>query len=131
MRGVGKVWVVTLGVGRKTMAVMRRREFIAVLGGGVVVWPLLARAQQTAKLPIIGYLGPNSRSLDSQRLAAFVQRLRELAGSRTARLLSNIGGRRGATSILPKSRPTSSDARWTSLLRPRRRPPLRQRRLRL
>jgi ABC-type uncharacterized transport system substrate-binding protein len=60
------------------MAGMRRREFIAVLGGGAVVWPLLARAQQTAKSPTIGYLGPNSRSLDSQRLAAFVQRLREL-----------------------------------------------------
>ena len=35
-------------------------------------------AQQSAKLPTIGYLGPNARSLDSQRLAAFVLRLREL-----------------------------------------------------
>jgi putative ABC transport system substrate-binding protein len=40
--------------------------------------PLAARAQQPAKLPTIGYLGPSTRSLDSQRLNAFVQRLREL-----------------------------------------------------
>ena len=42
-----------------------------------VAWPLAARAQQPGKLPTIGYLGSNTRSLDSQRLAAFVERLRE------------------------------------------------------
>jgi ABC-type uncharacterized transport system substrate-binding protein len=55
-----------------------RRKFLATLIGGAAAWPLAARAQQAAKLPTIGYLGANTPSAESQRIAAFVQRLGEL-----------------------------------------------------
>ena len=58
---------------------MRRREFLAALGGAAA-WPLAARGQQAGKLPTIGLLSPNSNlaTTDRPRVAAFVQQLGEL-----------------------------------------------------
>jgi len=56
---------------------MKRRDFMTLLGGATA-WPLAVRAQQAAKLPIIGFFGPSTPSAMSQWVPAFVQRLREL-----------------------------------------------------
>jgi len=57
---------------------MKRREFITLLGGAAVAWPLVGWAQQAGKLPTIGFLGQSTRSAGSEWTVAFVQRLREL-----------------------------------------------------
>jgi len=57
---------------------MRRREFIALIGGTAAAWPIATRAQQSGKIPTIGFLGATTPSVWSAFVAAFLQRLREL-----------------------------------------------------
>jgi len=55
---------------------MRRREFIALVGGAAAGWPLAARAQRT-ELPVIGFLGSSLPDEYTIRLHAFRQGLKD------------------------------------------------------
>jgi len=56
---------------------MRRRDFITLIGGATATWPVMALAQQTGKLPTIGFLGASASGF-APWAAAFAARLREL-----------------------------------------------------
>jgi putative ABC transport system substrate-binding protein len=53
---------------------MRRREFIAVIGGAATTWPVVPRAQQAAT-PLIGFLSSRSPEDSKPHLAGFLRGL--------------------------------------------------------
>jgi putative tryptophan/tyrosine transport system substrate-binding protein len=78
---------------------MKRREFIALLGGAVA-WPLAPQAQQSRKLPSIGILNPESASLAP--LPAFLDELRLLGWRDQDNVLLDIRSAEGRYELVPK-----------------------------
>jgi putative tryptophan/tyrosine transport system substrate-binding protein len=59
------------------MSDRRRREFISLLGGAAVAWPLGARAQQAGQTPRVGYIRAGTPNNDPFR-EEFVRGMRDL-----------------------------------------------------
>ena len=105
---------------------IRRREFIATLGGAAA-WPLTARTQQRA-MPVIGYLSSGSQAISGERLRLFLRGLSEAGLSegrniaieyrwaegqydRLPRLAADLVGRRVRVIVVPDSVVTARAAK--------------------
>jgi putative ABC transport system substrate-binding protein len=66
---------------------MRRREFITLLGGATVAWPLAGHSQQPA-MPVVGILGstPPDDAATASFLASFNEGLRDVGYVRNKRI---------------------------------------------
>jgi putative ABC transport system substrate-binding protein len=81
---------------------MRRREFIALMGGAAAAWPLAARAQQATGRPLIGVLSPTSPAAATRNIEALREGLRDLGyvEDRNVALALRFAG--GAPARLPE-----------------------------
>jgi hypothetical protein len=90
---------------------MRRREFITLLGGTSVAWPISARAQQPVA-PLIGVLSSGARDSDDIRLGPLREGLMEMgyAEGRNVSIEYRWAGEQPATGS--RGRSGSGPHRW-------------------
>jgi putative tryptophan/tyrosine transport system substrate-binding protein len=82
---------------------MRRREFITLLGGAPVAWPLMARAQQQGEsVSKIGLLWPGNAPPASPRMESFRQALRQLGYVEGRNLVIELRYAEGGVGQLPE-----------------------------
>jgi len=65
---------------------MKRRDFIALLGGAAAAWPLAAGAQTSPKIQRIGYIASAGSTMGDHLVAAFRQGLTQLGQGQTIAL---------------------------------------------
>jgi putative ABC transport system substrate-binding protein len=90
---------------------MKRRDFIALLGGAAIAWPITARGQQQAgKVRRIGVFAPGSVQTHGQYVTAFRNKLNTLGYAEGTDRFVGLLGRTdwSATSI----------SKWPSRLKP-------------
>ncbi len=63
---------------RTSLPLLKRREFITLLGGAAAAWPTPAGAEPQAKLPTIGFMGTSTPATWAEWVAPFRGRLGEL-----------------------------------------------------
>jgi putative tryptophan/tyrosine transport system substrate-binding protein len=81
---------------------MRRRDFVTLLGGAAVGWPLVARAQQVSKIWRIGMLDTASRELNSANMGVFLEKLREYGYVEGKNLIIDYRSAGGRNERLPE-----------------------------
>jgi putative tryptophan/tyrosine transport system substrate-binding protein len=69
---------------------MKRREFVALAGGGVVAWPLATRAQQSRRMRRVGALYFSSRGGVLKYHQAFLEELQHLGWTEGGNILLDV-----------------------------------------
>ena len=69
-----KAYALFANIGGKSA--VRRREFITFFGGAAA-WPLAARAQQAANLPLVAVIGTSTEQLATSRSASIREGLKQ------------------------------------------------------
>ena len=90
---------------------MRRREFINLIAGSAITWPLVARAQQLA-IPVVGFLGAEAYEPWAERVEAFRQSLSEAGFVEGRNVTIEYRWANGQHVQLPILAPNWSAAMW-------------------
>jgi putative ABC transport system substrate-binding protein len=92
---------------------LKRRDFITLLGGGTLAWTQGVRAQQPGKLPVIGYMGQGTPAAEANRVAAFIERLRELSWIEGRTVVIEYRWTDGRSDLAADIAAESSEPLWT------------------